>query len=527
MKEKKNILIAAGVAVLVIGIVLCCVCNPFASPKEKVVKALSKSLGIDNIFAAGENAAGSSIFRRAYVKDAEEAYQILLSLSDSNVQGDIEVKLNELEGDSIPELYLLLNKCGIHTSSVLNREDKKACTDFSLNFSGFELTNGKIYQDSEHFSVEIPDLLDGYVSVKPDTFTEDYNASSLASLLGKISDDNQFNYSIDQYADAALPDIFHQFTLTAFFQTAEGREALLSLYKAIEVEKTGKEDLLIQNSNMTCTNYSVFLPKEANRNFLEAYMSWAKSDIDAFIELHPAFSESFAFSASLEEFLESENLKDYTLNIYLDAKDNFVECTFQDNLNLESELSEVSFCGMISEDECKKVVTTVVLKIASDSKVKQYNFSAELADDASDSKMQSDVYSLQELEDDYIVNEYMAAINYDRAAKHMDFSLTYTDEYGDTTEYSAAATLILNADNHEAGLEVSKFCMENTSVYHGYKMTYQGKILVSAFEGEVKSAEGKEYKILEMKLTELMDLASEINENWKKTKLYQMVESVM
>ena len=230
--------IAAAVVVCVgVGIAIFNIWG--SSPQTKVEKAMEKTL------SAYSNT----------VKDM--GFSTLTQLQEKkSYSTDFSVALKELPADMYSYYDVsVLEGLGMRIGTDFNLENRAMAVSLAAFYGSEDLMQGAVSLDDTVMTAYSPELL-GDSALGIDTMT-------LGSDLADLDPDNR-----DQYKDISFN--LYDF-LDKYSQIPEmDPEVTEDLRGAIEVEETGNESVEINGTDMDCMGYSVLIPEDALRDYLDA-----------------------------------------------------------------------------------------------------------------------------------------------------------------------------------------------------------------------------------------------------------------
>lgn len=225
------------------------------SPQAEVEKAMKKSVS-------------------AYSQMVEDMGLTTLSkLQEKQAYStDFSVTLKELP----TELYYyfdasVLEGLGVRVGADYSLEKRAMSMSAAAYYGSADLVQAAVSLDDTVLSVYAPEFL-GDSALGMDTMT-------LGADLSNLDPGNQ-----DMYKDISfnLYDFLDKYTQTPEVDPG----AVKALRKAIQVEKTGKESVEVNGTDMDCTGYRVLIPEDALRDYLDA-----TEDAVSALELEDAMME--------------------------------------------------------------------------------------------------------------------------------------------------------------------------------------------------------------------------------------------
>lgn len=209
------------------------------SPQTEVEKAMKKSVS-------------------AYSQMVEDMGLTTLSkLQEKQAYStDFSVTLKELP----TELYYyfdasVLEGLGVRVGADYSLEKRAMSMSAAAYYGSADLVQAAVSLDDTVLSVYAPEFL-GDSALGMDTMT-------LGADLSNLDPSNQ-----DMYKDISfnLYDFLDKYTKTPEVDPG----AVKALRKAIQVEKTGKESVEVNGTDLDCTGYRVLIPEDALRDYLDA-----------------------------------------------------------------------------------------------------------------------------------------------------------------------------------------------------------------------------------------------------------------
>ena len=563
MKKKYQIPVICGAVIILLIIILIC-CNIFSSPKNKVMLALSKTFGRDSfisIMSGNQNKADNGILSKPYQQDLDDTFLTLSDLTKENVHSEIQFTIEDIQGDSLTEDQLMLKKGGLHKDTVFDREHMQSSSTLDITYTGLNLMSANIYQDETNFYLEVPELLDGYVYTNPETLYNDYNNSTLALFTNSsISSSFDLNYTIENAASLVLPNYKENYTFYAYCNTDNGKMALQQFYEALEVQKSDKEVIINDNSEIKCTNYNLVVPAEAFHSLLKDYYQWRYEDTSVFLEAHPeilgylSFDEaansttpaSLSFdeadnsttSASLQHPASLEGKKNYYLNMLQHQSEQILEqlptenMIFTLSLDSKNRILKYHYAGLAWLDNAmqdidisiisntKQTIFNGELSIHKTSETEFWHF--EYSFDSQDTEFSERCY-ISKLKDDEVQEEYLLTIDYE--SKDHCVLVNYSENF-DEHIYTAVCKGYFKSKPKDKKLNLELTKLNITESNHGVETlySYSGKLKIEPVEEEtiqpINSKTG--YELLQLDFFAFLSFMDTLETNWKNTKLYQL-----
>lgn len=542
MKIKKKIILPILAVVILLATALLCV-NLFSSPKKKIMLALSKTFGSESLFSlmsGNEKQSTDGLFQHSYEEELTKMMDVLTALTGEDVHANLEFTIEDLEGDSIPEENLMLKKAGLSFDTVFERSTLQSSTDLALTYSGLTLMNAKLYQNTDRFCLAIPDLLDGYVFTDPSTFYEDYNSSAIALFTdSSIAPSYHLDYSIENAAAFEFPDMKTHYTFSAFCHSPEGLEALKTLYEALEVEKAGKEVLSMEEKEIKCQNYLLTIPADAWKSFQTDFFDWRLSDTEAYLSQHPEILGYLTFDdAALPEDASKEDKKNHilaklqekafasvsrqsdapvSLILSMDSKNRILKYVCEEIPSATAGNTPAALT-LLSSPDAQSINGTFTL--TQDGKIKTSQFSFSRTEQAN---VTTEDYHLMNYLDDTLSEEYSLSIEHDTSSHCLN--VNYSEHYG-AHSYEVTAKGYIKAEPEEKTLklELTKYNIKETNDGQETLYSYSGKLRLEPVTDEtVRTTEGEAYELLHMDFFALLGFMETLEENWKETKLYQLL----
>lgn len=543
---KKIIIISVAVTIVIVIIATIFLPKLFRSDKATVLLALSKTYGSESIFAimsGNESLAGNSLFEKPYINDCKNALATKRDLEQENNEITLNVTIEDMSGKDMSEDLTMLKKAGLNTTTYIDRANTEAYTKMELNYSGLSLMNGAIYQTADSFSLEIPELLeDGYVTATPKTFVEDYNHSLITLVApGKISDDFNLDYSLNA-TTIATPDYVEHFSLLSYINTAEGHQKLSDLYEALAVSSTGnKETLTIADKNVKCKEYAITAPASTLSDFTSAYLTYLENDVKQYLNDNPGILNYYSnpdlqdeavtiddkkekllseMHASFQETIQNVSSKDYTFYVYLDSKNRLLKYYFNDTLLIDGIESDFIFTYVMNGENKLTDNISGSVTIKNNLGKLQYDYASNSTEDNSSL---IDAYHLKVTQDGKCISDTNISIDYTK--KDHCLSLTYDNlnEDNDNLKIEYKGYTDVDPDKKVLKIDITKLNIFHAYAADDYVQSYSGKYKICPLENEVKKPEGNEYKLFDLDIFSLYDFAEQLEANWKKTKLYQLI----
>ena len=231
-----GIVAAAAVVCVAAGVVFSGV---LGSPQDKVEKALAKTT---EAYAQMLDDMGVTTLRQLQEKKSYSA--------------DVSVALTELPS-SLSYYYdaSALEGLGLRMGTDLDLSSRAMSMSVAAFYGSADLVQADLALDNTVLTVYSPQFL-GDSALGMDTTT-------LGADLSDLDPDNK-----DVYKNIGfnLFDFLDKYTQTPQVD----KDALKALREAIEVEETGKETVKVNGSSVDCTGYSVLIPEDALRDYMDA-----------------------------------------------------------------------------------------------------------------------------------------------------------------------------------------------------------------------------------------------------------------
>lgn len=229
-----------GAAVLLIILAVVLLGGILGGPKGTLGKAVVKSA---KAYQAASDAIGMPDLKK---------------LSESKkVRTDMSLQLKSFGGDLsyyTPQLAML-EGFGFNASAGIDLPGRKMDASAAASYGSAELLTFWFQADDDVLSVGCPELLDNKAY--------GINTSTLGKDLDKLGADLEEGMEKMSFN---LFDIIETFSKPIEVDKA----AVKALTNAIEVEKTGKSSVDVNDHKVDCTSYHVVLPKDAMRDYVDA-----------------------------------------------------------------------------------------------------------------------------------------------------------------------------------------------------------------------------------------------------------------
>lgn len=298
-----KILIGAGavaaVAAVVIGLV---VSGVFSGDKGKLERAVAKS-----------RSAYTSAAKSAGLPDLKE----LLESKKYSQSGEIALEDIDLGWYTSFIRYDVsaLEGLGIRFSANYDLSGEKMSASVTPFYGSADLATAELVMDGSRVYVNSPELL-GNTYYGLDTMTlgkdlqnldvDDDVAGDLSFNLFQLARDVQEITQMDEESKKALED------------------AGKTLYKAIEVDKTGADTIRVNSGSVKCTAYTVVIPEDAMRDYLKEAKSIISDSVDykkALTELFSSIHPSDEMMDAIKDMLSDLNTKQAVKNMFSELED--------------------------------------------------------------------------------------------------------------------------------------------------------------------------------------------------------------
>lgn len=240
-KKKRTGFIVGGAvaAVAVIALLAAVVSGLFASPKQKLEKAMVKSLA-------------------AYAQ-AKEALDLPdLSGLGRSVSRRTSLRLTNVNTDMLGYDLSALKGLGLRFQSGLDAGDRELGMELTASWDGQELLSVLLAVDDAEVCLASPQLTEGdFYGVNTEILGEDLKRIGIQDV-GDVS----FNFFdlLDIVTPERQPEEVEQTV----------KEAGKALFDAVEVEKAGKETISVNGTETKTDAYRVTIPEEAMKDFVDA-----------------------------------------------------------------------------------------------------------------------------------------------------------------------------------------------------------------------------------------------------------------
>lgn len=242
-KKRRGIGVLAaigGAAVIAVAAVVVLFSGLLGGPKAALAKAALKSV---NAYQAAAQAAGLPDMRKL-----AESKQITqeVSLRIKSISDEVGYYYSDLSA---------LEGLGVRMTEGINLPDRKMDLSAALSYGSGDVLSAWLCVDNDAVTAGSPEFLDSDVY----GFSTETLGKDLIHLSGEIPEELEgisFN----------IFDIIETFSRPVEVDKAAWKE----LTSAIEVKKTGKTTVDVNDHNVNCTSYHVVIPKSAMRDYLSA-----------------------------------------------------------------------------------------------------------------------------------------------------------------------------------------------------------------------------------------------------------------
>ena len=241
-----GVLLAVGAAVVAVCVVAALLLGGLlGGAKGKVGKAVSKSVNahMEMAEAMGVQTAAKLVASKEFNQSAS------LKLKDMNVQtGYYGPNLNDLEGLQV----------SFTTAVNLSKRDLGASASASYGSASLMSASAQVKNDTA--TIFVPELMkDTAFSVNTVTLGKDLKRLNADEDLWEIS------FNLFDIAESYLKPV------------KMDKAALKTFIKAVEVKKTGKENVDVNGNGVKCTAYHVVIPEDAMLDLLKAWKDCVKA----------------------------------------------------------------------------------------------------------------------------------------------------------------------------------------------------------------------------------------------------------
>lgn len=282
-----------GVAVVAVIAAVVLLGGVFSGPKGALTKAMTKSV---NAWQSASEAAGLPDIERL-AKDKKITQEI--SFKIKSVADELSYYYTDLS---------MLEGMGISVTEGVNLPGKKMDLSVGVTYGSSDVLSAWTNIDNDTVTFGSPQFLG--------SSAYGFNTETLGKDLAKLG-------GVPDEVESISFNIFD--TLDAFDNTVEvDKTALKDLTNAIEVEKSGKENIDVNGYDTGCTLYHVLVPKDAMRDYLKsvksAYKNANQSSSEALLDLMESFGMSAGDVESLFDSGEVFDLLDEVIRMIGDLE---------------------------------------------------------------------------------------------------------------------------------------------------------------------------------------------------------------
>lgn len=270
ISKKTGIIIAAAAAALVVILVIA---SLFGGAGTTVAKAFTKSL-------------------EAYTAVADQMK--LPDMAAIAQSGKHNQEMRMWIEDGAEEL----DGFGVRVEMAYNQSGREAALIAAPFYEGTDLLTAQMKMDGTKIYVGSPELMEtSYLMFDTATIGEDLAAMGAPGME---------DLSIDLFA---LIEEMQQSSQLTKEQQKTLEKAAAALAKAIQVEKTGKEDVKVNGKKLSCKVYELVIPQEAMEDYLDALEDVIK-EMDLDKSLDALEDTGLMEMADIEVSVNEDNLRD-------------------------------------------------------------------------------------------------------------------------------------------------------------------------------------------------------------------------
>lgn len=235
----------------------------------------------------------------------------------SDVQGESEYYMEELPvlsvfKDILENQYTIeasVENSGISVDATIESDYANNQYKLSGSFLGID---AYAYLSEDYLSVECDDLISDTYGVDLNTWKDDYDDSYLSEIYEVAEFLDAIAETDDSDKEAAQEFIDANIELAGSFVT--------DLFKALDVKKTGKEDIKIDGEKYSATEYQLTLETEDLETLLEEYL-------ELYLDLYEEYEDLFE-EATGEDFDYMKEDLEYEIESFIDDYDDLDENEF-------------------------------------------------------------------------------------------------------------------------------------------------------------------------------------------------------
>jgi len=518
----------------------------FLPPKERVMLAISQTLGENNLVAVlsgNEDKAGANSVMTLY-----EGVSTLSSLDeffaeDACVRTELDITLEEL---SIPDNTeaAMLNGAGITMISESDLNNRNIYTSYDVRYGGYSLIGLELFLNDNMVSIASEDFFDGYLTADTESLITDYNASALAELTGETIP--------EEYADFFNTNFFDileaQYESNEAYSLENNMELFAEFYDSVEVEATdNREEFSVGGDDVKCDEFLVTVPGDSIHDLVNNYFDVliersAENIYNLKSYYNFTYGEYYAMDTG-EDFMDAskEDLEEWCRTFMLDEYAPILEQDFNDLeiiVYLDSDNRLISF--MIEEYEFLFEDVELMLTAETVFSGEEFLFDETTTEITLEDHEDNNVYFLMETEgatkdavrsdeitltvgnseDEEVV--FIVATSYD--SESGDLNTEFEIGGVDNLEFEISFNSNIQYSEEEPSFvfEVDDFTIFYEENSYSFTNSYSGSYELTVID-EVTEPEGEALYLLEMSEIELTALAMEIYSNFENSPLAELV----
>lgn len=246
----KLLLIGGAAAVLAVAALLAILASGlFSNPKDQLAKAIQRSVAAYE--AAGDSMGMPDLDRLVETRSVSQRFVLRLNSVNSTLAGFDTSALSGL---------------GLRMSTDLDGRDRKLGLALGAFWGEEDILSLRVLADDDKMYFSSPELTEGVsYGVNTETLGADMKALTGDSSIQNVS------FNIFDLVDIAAPE--------GRAQALEARmkEASLDLWEAVQVEKAGRETVILHGNETKTEVYQVVIPQEALEDYGEAWLEICSS----------------------------------------------------------------------------------------------------------------------------------------------------------------------------------------------------------------------------------------------------------
>lgn len=543
-KTPAIVIVALLICALLIACIVLLFTIVFKSPKQRVMLAISRTLGSSSIIA---ELSGNTRIKTDFYDQSLLSYNELMNIRDSIASNNYETSSNYKIVDFSygDENIALIRGLAFSSTTYMDLENRRAYGDYRVKYNGFKLLGVRAYVEDNILSLSEKKLLDGCIQVNTETLGKDFMKSDLARLLE--IDTNNSSYSDISFnffeLSKEIPDtegLTHDLTSNK----KEIIEPIYNLYNAIEVEDIKEERIfVIDGKDVSCDTYAITIPSSAIEDFVEDYepylQDYLNDNMDSIKEYFSNIedSEDFYITFDNKEYSldESDELvsdvcdalideisdfDDLTVYVYIDGKNRLLgfdtEYALGSSTDDDTLLIKVEYSFTGSEYLADNIDGSIIFENLDRDESIEFDYSCEstIKDDIKETDIYFSCYSI-----DDTVLDYVATQTYDNENNYFTYNGCFDLNDPENTSFEIFAEGSIDYTSESLSIELDHAGLDVKDNSGNARFDFNITYYISALTNDIPYPDEPTYKIFKMSEEELMELSEEIYKGVKSNPL--------